>query len=306
MSQYLVDRIESMPDEIDRAARHGGPRGARREPAGGDHDRRGRRRCRAFPPRRCSSSSAPSRTPTGSATRRRARSAGSSSPGEQVLDVPKGCPPWPLKSGAVRARDEHPRRLRRRRRPRPVDQARRLRGRRGLDGRAARPQVPQGLVTPWSPASSAGSRCSPTCPTSGSRSSRATAPSGRSRSASTSSAGARRPTFVVAPARGRARDDGRRRRRRAAVSPPRPRRLPRAISLLTGERLRGSTRAATRARMFLVEPEAFRHAARRRTGGVQGRDERLRPGRHGCHGDRARPRPVALARARSRQGSHTS
>jgi signal transduction histidine kinase len=31
-----------------------------------------------------------------------------------------------------------------------------------------------------------------------------------------------------------------------------------AISLLTGERLRGSTRAATRARMFLVEPEAFR------------------------------------------------
>ena len=31
-----------------------------------------------------------------------------------------------------------------------------------------------------------------------------------------------------------------------------------AISLLTGELLRGSTRAATRARMFLVEPEAFR------------------------------------------------
>ena len=31
-----------------------------------------------------------------------------------------------------------------------------------------------------------------------------------------------------------------------------------AISLLTGERLRGSTRAATVARMFLVEPEAFR------------------------------------------------
>jgi signal transduction histidine kinase len=31
-----------------------------------------------------------------------------------------------------------------------------------------------------------------------------------------------------------------------------------AISLLTGERLRGSTRAATPARLFLVEPEAFR------------------------------------------------
>jgi signal transduction histidine kinase len=31
-----------------------------------------------------------------------------------------------------------------------------------------------------------------------------------------------------------------------------------AISLLTGERLRGSTRAATVARLFLVEPEAFR------------------------------------------------
>jgi signal transduction histidine kinase len=31
-----------------------------------------------------------------------------------------------------------------------------------------------------------------------------------------------------------------------------------AISLLTGERLRGSTRAATPAKMFLVEPEAFR------------------------------------------------
>ena len=31
-----------------------------------------------------------------------------------------------------------------------------------------------------------------------------------------------------------------------------------AISLLTGERLRGSTRAATSARLFLVEPEAFR------------------------------------------------
>lgn len=31
-----------------------------------------------------------------------------------------------------------------------------------------------------------------------------------------------------------------------------------AISILTGERLRGSTRAATRARMFLAEPDAFR------------------------------------------------
>ena len=46
------------------------------------------------------------------------------------------------------AGDERARRLRRRRRPRALDQARRQRGRRGLDGRLAHPPVPGRRMTP--------------------------------------------------------------------------------------------------------------------------------------------------------------
>ena len=110
---------------------------------------------------------------------------------------------------------------------------------------------------------------------------------------------------MVAPARGRARDDGRRRRRRAAVSSPRPRRLPRRDLAPHG---RASARIDARGDPRQDVPRragGVPHAPRRRARGVPGGDERLRPGPHRRHGDRERPRPVALprhacGRARSR------
>ena len=55
---------------------------------------------RRFRPRRSSSSSAPSRTPTGSARRRPARTAATSSPAARCWTYPRRCAPWPL--------DRHP------------------------------------------------------------------------------------------------------------------------------------------------------------------------------------------------------
>ena len=49
---------------------------------------------------------------------------------------------WPLDARPLRARDERARRVRRRRRARALDQARRERGRRGIDGGLADPRVP--------------------------------------------------------------------------------------------------------------------------------------------------------------------
>ena len=63
--------------------------------------------------------------------------------GAQVLDLPGEMRALAAGAASARARDERPRRLRRRRRARPVDQARGLGGRRGLDGGAARPPVPE-------------------------------------------------------------------------------------------------------------------------------------------------------------------
>ena len=145
MSQYLVERIESMPDEIT-VLLNAEVREAHGEDQleeitideAGDavaHSRHGdvrlRRRRAAHRLARQRAGALGSRVhPHGRAGAERA----------QGLPALAGEEP-----GAARARDEHPRRLRGRRRPRPVDQARRLRGGRGLDGRSARPPVPQGL-----------------------------------------------------------------------------------------------------------------------------------------------------------------
>ena len=54
---------------------------------------------------------------------------------------------WPLEREPALARDQHARRLRRRRRPPRVDEPRRLRGRRGLDRDQARPRALRGRAT---------------------------------------------------------------------------------------------------------------------------------------------------------------
>ena len=85
----------------------------------------------------CSCSSAPSPAPTGSGSTVARDEHGFVITGTALGDG------WVLpRPAAVPARDQRPGRLRRRRRAARLDEARRVRGRRGCDGRLLRPQLP--------------------------------------------------------------------------------------------------------------------------------------------------------------------
>ena len=138
MSRYLIEQIAALPNIVVRT-------GSSAVAAEGD-DGHLQRACAcataggASPSSTstpASSSSAPRRAPTGSTASSRATSAASSSRartrGRRLAAQARALP----------ARDDRARRLRGRRRARALVQARRQRGRRGLDGRLADPPVPR-------------------------------------------------------------------------------------------------------------------------------------------------------------------
>ena len=143
----------ALPDRADRgAAERRGPhaqlgdrrprRGRPAAAAAASREPGGRRvRPRRSTPASCSS--APRRTPTGSRASSRAIEHGFILAGPDVARRGLAAEARP-----VPARDERARRVRRRRRARALDQARRERRRRGLDGRLADPPVPRrGMTT---------------------------------------------------------------------------------------------------------------------------------------------------------------
>ena len=139
MSHYLIEQIADAAEHRrahglagDRRRGRGRPpaRAARSRGPDGAETRRGRRRVLRLHRRA-------RRAPTGWRASSRATSAASSSPART-----RRARGWPLQARPLRARDERARRVRRRRRARALDQARRQRGRRGLDGGVADPRVP--------------------------------------------------------------------------------------------------------------------------------------------------------------------